>query len=211
MKSKSNASIFEQPSAEVLAGFVAGEPVATDELVRLIFPQLLRWTANKYHQWRFEDVEEVVLQSVYELCKNHAQYNPHKSKVTTFVISTIEHRMIDLARNKQYNFLRTSKSLSHENTEKTTYNNVEEIDTETQLAREEFYQRAIPRLTPAEVDVLNLIRQNESAQEVFIEVLSQYEVIQVDPYKYLKNFRERLSRKLSSLAKELGFEFRDVI
>ena len=71
-------SSFQQPTPEQIAAFVQGDPVAIDEVVHLLLPQLYRWAIRQYPNFPRDEVQSVVNESFAEICRNHARYNPNR-------------------------------------------------------------------------------------------------------------------------------------
>lgn len=204
-------SIFQQPTPEQLAAFVAGDPIAEDEVLRLVLPQLYRWANRHYPNLVQSDVQSVINQVVAETCRPYVRYDPSKSKLTTYLIRLIKLRLVDLyEKEKKINDFEDSDPSIHEKLLKFPYNKVDSLKDSTHIAREKFFQEAENSLDNVEREFLRLMRQGEKKQEVFVAVLKQYDSIS-DPIREVKNTKERLNRKLKVIARKLDYRLEDLL
>jgi hypothetical protein len=86
-------SEFPQPSPEDLAGFIKGEPVATDRVMQCVAVPLCRWAWKQYPTLPRDEVEHLVFESLAETARNHARYDPTRSLLTTYIIKLIRWRV----------------------------------------------------------------------------------------------------------------------
>jgi len=195
-------SIFNQPNPEQLDGFLAGDPVAINEIVELLLPQIVRWAIVHYDSLPPDEVESMVHQVFAEVCINHARYEPQKSKLTTYVIGLLRLRLRDL-------YEETPDI--HENPLAKPYNEIDTIDPNTRLTRDAFFQKAASFLDPYEQDFLDMMLKGEKSLEVFVNILARYGNLASNPDHAVKNTKERLVRKLRTIAKDAGFSLQDLI
>jgi len=205
-------SVFPQPTPEQLAAFVEGDPIAIDEVVRLILGPLTNWaTSNsKYSDLPNSEVESVLNQVLAELCIHPERYNPEGgAQITTYVINLFKLRINDAF--KQHLAIKKVEvvdSEMHEKFIRLPYNEVE--NTTANSAREVFFEQVAERLTPAERDFLTLWRTGEIKIEAFAEILQKYMDVR-DTAKEVKNMKERLSRKLKAFAGEAQIDLHDLV
>lgn len=201
-------STFPQPTEEQLTGFVEGDPLAIDAVVRLVLVPLVRWAKSQYGGLPEQEVESLLHQVLGEICVNHSRYDPSRAKFTTYVIYLYKLRVRDLMnRNPKVISLESQFSeTGRENYLDSAYNYIE--DRETDISTEEFFQRLDEHLDDLEREFLALIRSGVKDTQQFAEVLKRYTSVD-DPFRQVKNTKERLQRKLRSLAKELGYTAED--
>src|SRR5689334_18230757 len=87
---------FQQPSPELLARFVVGDPIAEDTVLGLVLPQIYRWAIRRYSNLPEQEVQSVIHQVITETCRPRVRYDPNRSKLTTYLIGLIKLRMVDL-------------------------------------------------------------------------------------------------------------------
>jgi len=204
-------SIFQQPSPQQLAAFIQGDPVAEDEVLRLVLPQLYRWSAQNYPNLPQSEVQSIIHQVVSETCRPHVRYDPSKAKLTTYLIGLIKLRLNDLYQkeNKIISF-EESGSNPHEKLPQVLYNQSETIDKSTRITRAMFFQEVENSLNDLEKDFLKLMRQGEKRLYIFVEILKQYCPVS-DPEREVKNTKERLKRKLKATAQDLNYRLEDLL
>jgi hypothetical protein len=204
-------SIFRQPTALQLEGFVKGDPIAIDEVVHILLPQLHRWGIQKYSNLPQDEVQSVINRALAEACRNHARYSHQKAKITTYLIGLIDLRMATLHQSiKKKVETETLFSDQQENFPQRVYNssNTEEID--NRLARDQFFSGVKERLDNVELEVLELMLQGEKSQDEYLLVLQRHQSV-TDPAADVKNFKERLKRKVKTIADELGYDKQDLL
>ncbi len=206
-----NESVFDQPTPEQLQGFVEGDPVAIDGVVRLILPQLYRWAVRRSSGLPEADVCSVVNQVLAEICIHHDRYDPNKASITTYAIKLI--------RLRQNNLYATEKGIAnnersdtdlHERHLTPAYNQTDATDDDTRIAREDFFHAVEAQLDGVERDFLRLIRDGEKSQAAFADVLARYGDVP-DPARDVKNSRERLMRKLRAISQDRGYSLADLL
>jgi hypothetical protein len=202
--------IFQQPSPEQLAAFVAGDPVAEDEVLRLILPQLYRWARHHYSNLPEADVESEINRVVYETCRPRVRYKLNAgTTLSTYLIGLIKLRLNDLyQRQKRIKQSEVSESDESEKWLRLPYNQVE--DEETRITRETFFQEVGQHLEGPEKDFLQLMRQGEKKLDVFAKILESYGPV-AEPEKEVKNMKERLLRKLRAFAEQHGYSIKDML
>jgi hypothetical protein len=204
-------SIFQQPTAIQLEGFVKGDPIVIDEVIHLLLPQLYRWGIQKYSNLPRDEVQSVINHALAEACRNHARYNPQKAQITTYLIGLIDLRMATLHHSiKKKIKAETLFSDQQENFPERLYNssNTEEID--NRLARDQFFDEVKGRLDNVEREVLELMLQGEKSQDEYLLVLRRHQSV-TDQTEDVKNFKARLIRKVKTIANELGYDGQDLL
>jgi hypothetical protein len=204
-------SVFQQPTTRQLEEFVKGDPIAIDEVIQIILPQLHRWAISKYSNLPQDEVQSVTNRVLAEACRNHARYDPQQSKITTYLIKLIDLRMSTFHQtNKKKTEFEELFSDQQENFLQRAYNSSNAAEIEKRLVRDRFFEEAKERLDKAEQDVLDLMLNEEKSLDGYVLVLQRHQSIN-DPALDVKNFKERLKRKLKTLAKELGYDKHDLL
>jgi hypothetical protein len=201
-------STFQQPTMEQLSAFAQGDPLAKDEIAHLVLPQLVRWAWSHYPNLLRDEVQSVVNEVLAEIFHKHERYDPSQSIFTTYAIHLIKLRLASL-----YQTLKKIKEFqdsAHENILQPAYNNLDTVELEQRIERDQFFGAAMIRLEDAEREFLRLILQGEKQQKVFVQVLARYGSIK-HPEREVKNTKARLLRKLQALARELGYEADDLL
>lgn len=103
----------------------------------------------------------------------------------------------------------TSELNASENQLDAPYNSVEDIGT-THLTRAAFFKAVYRELDAVEHAFLDLMRQGEKAQTQYTAILGQHGQLH-DADKDVKNTKERLQRKLRTLAKKWGYKDEDLL
>lgn len=203
-------SVFQQPNQEQLKQFVAGDPLAMEEVVELVLPQLINWSARHYPSIHEHERISVIHDVLLETCGHHERYNPNKAMFTTYVIGLIEKRMKTTQR-KLFTLMDRENSLEtvSENLSQTTYDTTEE-DVVRRLNREEFYRLARSHLTPLEAEFLNLMREGEIHNPPFIDILRRSSNTNVTE-REIKNIKERVKYKLETFARSRGLRLEDYL
>ena len=207
-------STFAQPTAEQLAAFVAGDPVAEDEVLRLVLPQLHRWACKHHPNLASEDLERLIYQVAAETCRPAVRYDPTKSRLTTYMIGLLNLRVRDLyAAQQDIQQHEETDPVARENLLQAAYNDSDAPEWQLlELTREEFFARAETRLDPVELEFLRLMRAGEKSESVFVQVLAQHGGPQYAAARHdVKNAKVRLQRKLKTLATELGYQAEDLL
>jgi hypothetical protein len=86
--------------------------------------------------------------------------------------------------------------------------NTEEID--NRLARDQFFDEVKGRLDNVEREVLELMLQGEKSQDEYLLVLRRHQSV-TDQTEDVKNFKARLTRKVKTIANELGYDGQDLL
>lgn len=205
-----NESVFKQPTPEQLAAFVEGDPIAEDAVLRLVLPQLYHWALKRHPTLPPPEVESVINQVAAEACRPHVRYDPSRSKLTTYLLNLISLRLNDLyakeSRRKEHEEIGQNQ---RENLLESPYN-IANTPNPAAITRDDFFHRALQHLNGPERDFLEMIRQGEKSEELFIVALEQYGPVS-DPSRYVKNTKVRLQRKLRRLAEEMGYNLQDFI
>jgi len=197
-------SSFQQPTDEQLAAFVLGDPVAENEVLQIVLPQLYRWAAHHYPTLPQPEVESVINQVVSETCRPHVRYNPQKAKLTTYLIGLIKLRVVDLFEKQN------AINDIHEKMLHLPYNQLVVNDVDIRLTRETFFQEVRPFLNSVESEFLELMKDGEKSLDAFAAILSRHGAL-VDPSKEVKNTKERLQRKLKAFARDRNYQIDDLL
>jgi len=203
---------LDQPTPEQLHGFITGDPIAIDEVVCLLLPQLYRWAIGKYRNLPEDEIQSVVNQVFAETCNNHKRYSPAASKLTTYLIGLIKFRLADL----YHDIIEKDKALdfdpdTYENLLQVPYNDTSSLDANTRLARESFFQDASILLDNCERDFLEALKKGEKHLEIFTTILTRYDRLTAKPSHEVKNTKERLFRKLKIIADDQGYSLQDLL
>ncbi len=201
---------FQQPTTEQIASFVEGDPIAEDDVLRIVLPQLYRWAIKHHSTLPADEVQSLLNQVAAETCRPVVRYDPAKSKLTTYLINLFNLRVNDLyGTEARVNRQAELGDESRENLPRSMYNRANTSDA-TRITREHFFQEAIRTLNAVERDFLELIRQGEKSEEVYTEVLARHSLV-VGTGHEVKNLKVRLQRRLRTLACDMGYELRDVV
>ena len=203
-------SVFQQPTQEQLKQFVVGDPLAMDEVVELVLPQLVSWAARRYPHIPEHERESVIDDVLNETYQHHERYNLHKALFTTYVIDLIEKRMRTVRR-KLFTLLEREDSLEtvSENLPQVKYDNVEE-DVVRRLDRDDFFRLARSHLLPLEAAFLDLMREGEIHNPPFIDILRRFGVTNMT-VREVKNTKERVKYKLETFAHSRGLRLEDYL
>jgi DNA-directed RNA polymerase specialized sigma24 family protein len=211
MKIPMDEGTFQQPTGEQLAAFRAGDPVVIDEVVQLVLPQLQRWALRRYSDLPEAEVQSLTHQVLAETCVRHANYDPTRAKITTYVINILSRRMADLyTTQRRITNLEDSSLEAHEKLLQQPYNQEDASTIATRMTREEFFRSAEQQLDAREQSLLSLLRQGENRIETLSEALAEHGPV-TDPARDVKNARERLLRKLKAIAHQLGYQAHDLL
>jgi Sigma-70 region 2 len=196
----------QQPTTEQLLSFQSGDPVAINEVIELVLPQLAGWACHLYPVLPPEDVHDVVFQVLAEICQHHARYDPNRAKFTTYAFGLIKRRLTDLyATWIKINEFEESGPDAHEKLLSLPYNDVERPDADVLLTRDEFFQQAETRLSDLEREVCSVMRTSDDPH-LITEILERY-----GDTSEVKNVRAIIRRKLTALAAELHYQQEDVL
>jgi DNA-directed RNA polymerase specialized sigma24 family protein len=206
-------SVLEQPDDALLREFAAGDPVAIERMAALIVPQLVRWTQHRYAgQFDRDDLESIVHDIVWRACTPPITFDPTRgAKLTTYLIDLIKRRVVDLARQRtRERALWHELSVRRENTSPASYHRMKDEAETTRLAREEFYEKALPHLTPVEQEILAAMRAGTKAQADYAAILARHGLA-IDSAHAVKNAKAQLERRLRNLAAVHGFQADDLL
>lgn len=203
-------SVFQQPTSEQLQQFVHGDPIALDEIIELILPQLYGWGKQRYPLLPEQDIYSVIHDVLNETCQKHERYNPKLAKFTTYVIELIIKRMATLQRSR-IKLIQQEVSVENlsENSEEPMYNSIE-TDIVRHVDRETFFRRARSQLSELEAAFLDLMREGEIHQELFIVLLNR-SGITTNLSREVNNTKERVKYKLSTFAQVQGLHLEDFL
>src|SRR5262249_23177479 len=152
-----------------------------------------------------DEVQSVVNESFAETCRNHARYNPQQTKLTTYIIKLIGWRMTVLSQAiKKITKIAEQQESSSQN----TYNSLSTTEIEAHIIQKRFFSKVMERLDSAEQEGLKLMLQEESDQDSYVALLTRYGSV-TNLVGEVKNFKERLKRKVKTIARELGYESED--
>lgn len=202
-------SIFKQPSSKQLEAFIAGDPVAEDEVLRLVLPQLYRWAKRHYSNLPDDEVQSEINRVVLETCRPRVRYNPNAgTNLTTYLINLIKLRLNTLYQNRKQ--IKDSEISESDAPEKWLGLPYKRLENDIRITRDTFFQEISLLLHEPEREFLELMRQGEKRQDVFITVLERYGTVS-DPAREVKNMKERLLRKLRTFAEEHGYQLQDIL
>jgi DNA-directed RNA polymerase specialized sigma24 family protein len=201
--------VFNQPTQEQIDGFVTGDPVATDEVLELLLPQVYRWAVQRYRDLPPAEVHSEIHQVCAEVCVNHARYDPARSKLTTYIINLLTLRLKDLRERAA----REPAPAEHKKDPDQPYNLTDDTDRDallTRLARDELYGAVEEHLEPDERAVFALMREGEIRLRVFAAALERYGPV-TEPAKQVNNAKARVRRRVRAVAFELGYSPDDLL
>jgi hypothetical protein len=203
-------SVFQQPTPELLAAFVDGDPIAEDAVLRLVLPQLYHWALKHHPTLPPPEVQSVINQVAAETCRPHVRYDPARSRLTTYMLNLVSLRLNDLyateSRQKEHEEIGTDL---RENFSQPPYN-LANTPNPAAITRNDFFERVLQHLDGPERDFLTLMLHGEKREEVFIVALARYGPVP-DPSREVKNAKVRLQRKLRKLADDMGYELQDFV
>lgn len=203
-------SKFPQPTLEQLEAFVNGDPISIQEIVELILPPLVRWAKTNYSGLAADDVESLLHQVLGEVCINHERYNPNRSKLTTYILNLFKLRVRDLLQEatESQKIISLDSDPKYEKLYATPYNYTDDED--HNIAVNRFFEQVEQHLEPIEIEFLRLMRSGVKDSQQFASVLLQYTSGIDDMAREVKNTKERLYRKIRSVADELNVVLTDL-
>src|SRR5215217_5660335 len=129
-------SKLQQPTLEKLSAFAQGDPIAKDEIARLVLPQLARWAWHHYPNLPRDEVQSVVNGVLAEILRSHERYDPDQSSFTTYAIHLIKLRLASL-----YQALKRIKEFqgsARENLFQPAYNSIDTLELDQKIERDQF-------------------------------------------------------------------------
>ena len=204
-----NDSNFQQPTPEQLKSFVIGDPIAIDEVVTLLLPQIVRWAFSKYDYLPRDEIQSEIHLVFAETCRRHAEYIPEKSLLSTYIINIVKLRMKDLYRRNTQDVQLLDES-DYENISIFLYNLINNQHIDTKIDREQFFEKASTVLEEHEKEFLRLMKQGVKSTADFTRILEQYDIPINDAQKAVKNCKERLMRKLKNFVRVSGYRLKDL-
>lgn len=203
-------SNFPQPSPEQLASFREGDTLVANEIVELILAPILRWAWTQYKLLPQDDVQDIVHQVLAEICYHYARYDPERVLFTTYVIRLLKLRLADLYATQQERDEKEENGPdAYEKLLSLPYNDTEALDEGTRIVREEFYRQVEEHLDPVEQELFQLMRRGVKSTRDFTAVLVRYGPVS-DEERDVKNAKARLMRKVTLIAKTLGYAPEDL-
>lgn len=203
-------SNFPQPTPEQLAGFQKGDPIIANEIVELTLPPILRWAWTHYKSLPQDDVQDVVHQVFAEICYHYARYDSRRVLFTTYVIGLLKRRLADLREmHQEIDENEESGPDAYEKLLSLPYNDIEALDEDTRIVREAFLGQLEEHLEPSERELFQLMRNDVKSSRYFAAVLIRYGPVS-DEERDVKNAKARLMRKITSIAKTLGYALEDL-
>jgi DNA-directed RNA polymerase specialized sigma24 family protein len=203
-------SNFPQPSSEQLAGFQEGDPLVANEIVELVLPSILRWAWTHYKLLPQDDVQDIVHQVLAEICHHSARYDPERAVFTTYVIGLLKLRLADLyATQQEIDEKVESGPDAYEKLLSLPYNDTETLDEDTRIVREDFFHQVEEHLEPVERELFQLMRKDVKSTRAFAAVLVRNGPVS-DEEREVKNAKARLMRKVTFIAKTLGYAPEDL-
>ncbi len=203
-------SNFPQPSPEQLASFREGDTLVANEIVELILAPILRWAWTQYKLLPQDDVQDIVHQVLAEICYHYSRYDPERVLFTTYVIRLLKLRLADLYATQQERDEKEENGPdAYEKLLSLPYNDTEALDEGTRIVREEFYRQVEEHLDPVEQELFQLMRRGVKSTRDFTAVLVRYGPVS-DEERDVKNAKARLMRKVTLIAKTLGYAPEDL-
>lgn len=207
------ASAFVQPTAEQLAAFRDGDPVAVDAVITLMLPQLQSYARKHWGADLDEaEIDEAVSQACLETWQKPGRYDSTRSLLSTYLINLTGKRIID-ARRRLIRDVGRSVPLpeTHAIGPSPTYNRVDDDGgAATRVALEQFFAAVEPHLEGYERELLATYRADSADPAVEEAILTRHGFAGDMP-DIIKNARARLRRKLRRLAEEHGFHPADLL
>jgi DNA repair exonuclease SbcCD ATPase subunit len=201
-------SDFPEIAEELVSGFVSGDPVAMDTVISLILPPLVRWAQTQYRDLPADEVESLMMQVVSEIYFKHNNYDPTRSKLTTYIINLYRLRINDLY-NRENKIIQFEAVLDPEReiSSQHPYNFTDKHD--TRMAHLDTIQQLREQLDEPDREFLDLILKGTKSSQQFADVLSKYQHVS-DPQRDVKNARTRLMRRLKKLAADMDVSVDDL-
>jgi len=196
-------SSFTQPSREQLDAFREGDPIAIDQVISTVLPEITRWaiTNKAYENVPQQEIESVINQVFAEICRNCDRYDPTKALFTTYAINLIRQRMIDQWQHESELLEFEGIDLElHENQIDGTYNNIED-----QIDIDRLFEIATANLDDLEREFLGLMRAGEKSLETFTAVLQKHRHAD-NPEREVNTIKERVRRHLKAAAHEMKLD-----
>jgi len=97
-----------------------------------------------------------------------------------------------------------------ESSSQNTYHPLSTKEIEVHIIQKRFFSKVMERLDDVEQEGLKLLLQEESGQDAYVAILTRYGSV-TNPAGEVKNFKERLKRKVKTIARELGYESEDLL
>ncbi len=203
-------SNFPQPSPEQLAGFQEGDTLVANEIIELVLPSILRWAWTQYKLLLPDDVQDIVYQVLAEICRHYVRYDPKRALFTTYVIGLLKLRLADLyATQQEIDEKEEYGPDAYEKLLSLPYNDTEALDEDTRIVREEFFRQVEEHLDPVERELFQVMRKDVKSSKAFAAVLVRYGPVS-DEERDVKNAKARLMRKVTFIAKTLGYAPEDL-
>lgn len=191
-------SRFIQPTREQLNAFREGDPIAIDEVISVVLPEVTRWAITTYDGVPPQEIASLVNQVFAEISANHSRYDPERALFTTYAINLIRLRIVDVQQRESSLMLFEGLTLEfHENEAVGTYNDIEE-----QIDMKRLFELTSARLDALEREFLQLMRDGENRAEVFERVLRRYQPVE-HAEREINTIKERIRRRLKVTAREM--------
>lgn len=204
-------SRFQQPSAEQIADFRAGDPVAIDAAIRIVLPQLARWATRRYSSIPAEDVLDVVYQVLSETCQHHDRYDPARGAFTSYIIGLLEHRLGDAYRTWSTIGAHEESGPHADEAVLHVPGDIEgSLDRDVSIVRAEFLDRVAAELGEVERDLWALMLEGNKDTAAAAAILARQGPV-VDRQREVKNAKARLMRKVRAIAEALGYRLEDLV
>lgn len=203
-------STFPRPTSEQLIAFREGDPLATNEIIELVLQPILRWAWGQYTPLSRDDVQDIVHQVLAEICYHPSRYDPERALFTTYVIHLLKLRLADLyAVQHEIDDQEESGPDAYEKLLALPYNEIEALDEDTRIAREDFFRQVEEHLEPCEQELFRLMRSDVISTKLYAAVLARYRPV-LDEERDVKNAKERLKRKVKFIGKTLNYTPEDL-
>jgi hypothetical protein len=190
------ASRFQQPSAQQIAGFREGDPIAIDEVVSIVLPQIARWATSRFSSIPTDDVLDVVYQVLSETCQHHARYDPARGRTfTSYVIDLLNRRLTDVSQAWQEMSAHEESGPRVDEALLCVPSDIEgALDRDIRIVRDDFLRRVAAELDDVERDLWHLMLEGNKDTEVAAAILARRGSV-TDVQREVKNAKARLMRK----------------
>lgn len=204
-------SRFQQPSAEQIADFRAGDPVAIDAVIHIVLPQVERWATSRYSSLPVEDVRDVVNQVLSETCQHHDRYDPARGAFTSYAIELLKRRLADAYR--AWSDIEAHEESGPHADEAVLHvsGDIEgTLDPDVSIVRAEFLGRVAAELDDVERDLWALMLGGNKDTAAAAAILAQREPV-ANMQREVKNAKARLMRKVRAIAEALDYRLEDLV
>jgi hypothetical protein len=206
------ASRFQQPSAQQIAGFREGDPVAIDEVVSIVLPQIARWATSRYSSIPTDDVLDIVYQVLSETSQHHERYDPARGRTfTSYVIDLLNRRLTDVSQAWQEISAHEESGPRVDEVLLGVPSDIEgALDQDIRIVRADFLRRVAAELDDVEQDLWHLMLEGNKDTRAAGAILARRGPV-TDAQREVKNAKARLVRKVGAIAEALGYRLEDLV